>query len=370
MNALLSRVGAAAGLVVVMLTGSGCQPETKAGSAASADPSIFEVPKEQRARLEVVAVARMAVSRPLHVPAVVNFDDLTTTDVVPLVSGRVEKVMVHEGARVRAGDGLLSIASTDSSDNAANLKRDRATLENKQAILTRDLDLYAHKAISLEELEGAQLDVASAKASLEDDEEHVRITGTGVSHAVLASPITGLVVARHVAVGQAVQAGGDPVFTITDPSLVWVIAHVYPEDVRRVAVRDRAVIHSPALQDTLEGKVTYIGAAIDADTLTVPIRIEVENRAGALKKGLYVDTEIYPAHAENVQTLPNAAFLRDSDNLPYVYVTTGEGLFARRHVTIGDRVGDATVVTDGLKDGEKVLTSGALFVQFADSLEH
>jgi cobalt-zinc-cadmium efflux system membrane fusion protein len=369
MSALIAKVGWAAALAGV-LAGSGCESKPKTSPTASADPTVFEVPKEQRTRLDVIAVGHTPVSRPLHVPAVVSFDDLTTTDVVPLVSGRVEKVMVHEGARVRAGDALLSIASTDSSDNAANLKRDQATLQNKQTILTRDLDLYVHKAISLEEMEGAQLDVASAKASLEDDEEHVRITGTGVSHALLASPITGLVVARHVAVGQAVQAGGDPVFTITDPSLVWVIAHVYPEDVRRVALRDRAVIHSPALEDPVEGKVTYIGAAIDADTLTVPIRIEVENRRGALKKGLYVDSEIYPAREESLQTLPDAALLRDSDNLPFVYVATGEGLFTRRHVSIGDRVGEGTIILDGLKDGERVLTSGALFVQFADSLEH
>jgi cobalt-zinc-cadmium efflux system membrane fusion protein len=83
-----------------------------------------------------------------------------------------------------------------------------------------------------------------------------------------------------------------------------------------------------------------------------------------------VDAQVLPAHSENVQVLPTSAVLRDSDNLPFVYVQVEEGKFARRHVTLGDQVGDGLIIRDGLKDGETVLGAGALFVQFADSLEH
>ena len=358
-------------VALLLVAATACSPGAKAvAPPASAEPSLFEVPENQRARLEVVTVARHAISQPLRVPAVVAFDDLKTTDVVPLVSGRVEKVMVREGDHVKAEQPLLTIASTDSSDNAANLKRDKATLDNKQTILSRDQDLYAHKALSLEELQGAQLDVESAKATLEDDEAHVKITGTGVGHADLRSPINGIVVARHVSVGEAVQAGGNPVFTVTDPSLVWVIAHVYPADVKRVAVGDKALLRSAAFDAPLQGTVTYIGASIDSDTLTIPIRIETENPTGVLKAGLYVDAEVSPAHSESVQLLPVAAILRDGDNLPFVYTEAQPGKFGRTHVTLGDQVGDAMIIRDGLTDGQRVLAAGALFIQFADSLEH
>ena len=337
----------------------------------SAEPQLFEVPQAQQARLQVLEVTKKDISRPLHIPAVVAFNDLKTTDVVPLVSGRVERVLVNEGDHVKADQPLVTIASPDSSDNAANLKRDKATLENKQVVLKRDADLYEHKALSLEELQGAQLDVKSAEATLEDDEAHVKIAGTGKGHADLRAPIAGVVVARHVSVGEAVQSGGNPVFTITDPSLVWVIAHVYPEDVHRITIGDVAQIHSAALETPMPGKVTYIGAIIDTDTLTVPIRIAVANARGILKAGLYVDAEITPAHRdESVELLPIAALLRDNDNLPFVYIEASPGKFARRHISIGDQVGDQIIVRDGLKDGERVLASGALFIQFADGLEH
>ncbi len=337
-------------------------------SPEAANPSLFTVPADQRASLDVVTVEPKPVLRTLSVPAAVAFDDIKTSTVIPLVSGKVERVLVHEGDRVRAGQPLLVIASPDSSDNAAALIRDRATLQNKRAVLARDKDLYAHQAISLEELQGAELDATSAQAQLQDDEAHVRITGTGVSHADLLAPIGGLVVSRQVSAGNAVSAGSTPCFVITDPTVVWVIAQLYQEDLSRVRVSDAATIHSPILPSPLAGHVTYIGAAIDPDTLTVPVRIAVPNPGGMLKSGMYVSVEIRPGAPENEIVVPTAAVLRDDDNLPFLYVQKGPGQFARRHVALGDVVGDDYVIASGLHPGEQVLAAGAVFIQFAENL--
>ena len=333
-----------------------------------ADPSLFTVPPEQRARLQIVTVDRKPVVRTVSVPAAVAFDDLKTSTVMPLVSGKVEKVLVHEGDRVRPGQPLLVIASPDSSDAAANLTRDRAVLQNKKVVLARDEDLYAHQAISQEELQGAQLDVTEAKAQLADDEARARITGTGMSHAELRSPIGGLVVSRQVSAGNAVSAGSTPCFVITDPTVVWVVAQLYQQDLARVRVGDAARIRSPELQAPLQGHVTYIGAAIDPDTLTVPVRIAVSNPGGLLKSGMYVSAEIQPDAPEDALVVPASAVLRDDDNLPFVFVQASPGQFARRHVTLGDAVDGGDVIASGLRPGEQVLAGGAVFVQFAESL--
>ncbi len=371
------RIRSAVALVPLacLALASGCaKPSAQALSApaaASDRPRLFTLPQNQLSRLKLVKVVERDVALPLHVPAQVTFDDWKTTQVMPLVSGRVAKVMVREGSRVWAGEPLLTIQSPDSSDNTANLKRDQATLDTKLEVLNRDKDLYAHQAIALEELQNAKLDVESAKASLQDDQARMKITGSGsASLAVVRSPLTGLVVSRTVSVGEAVQAGGSPLFTITDPSLVWVIAHVYPEDIRRVALGDQVAIHSAALGLPLTGRVTYIGAAVDPDTLTVPIRVEVENRSGLLKQGLYVDALITPSNTQPSLLVPNDAILRDEDNLPFVYLAKSPGRFARQHISLGERMGNDTLVTGGLKQGETVLASGALYVQFADSLEN
>jgi cobalt-zinc-cadmium efflux system membrane fusion protein len=172
-----------------------------------------------------------------------------------------------------------------------------------------------------------------------------------------------------VSVGDPVQSETTTCFTITDPSAIWIVSQLYQEDLRRVALADVVQIRSPVLDTALTGKVIYIGAAIDPDTLTIPVRIAAENPSGLLKQGMYVDAEILPAKAETLVVVPAAAVLRDADNLPFVYAQVKPGTFERRHIEIADQIGDNYTLTKGVDDGAEILTDGALFVQFADSLE-
>ncbi len=338
--------------------------------AASSRPSLFTVSKVQRRHINVVTVEKKPVILPVRVPALVDFNELKTSRVVPLVSGKVAKIKVYEGDHVKSGEVLLTIASPDSSTMVANIARDRSTLEIKKVILARDKDLYAHKAIALEELQQAQLDMTAAKATVTNDLSRAAITGGTSSQAVLRSPISGIVVARNISVGEPVLAGSTPCFTITDPTAVWVIAQLYQQDLRDVQIGDSAIIHSPVSSVPIDGKVTYIGASIDQDTLTIPVRIAADNAGGQLKQGMYVDVQIVPAKPVVVILLPDVALLRDEDNLPFVYIQVRPGTFARRHVTLGSQVDiDKTIIVNGLKGGDKVLADGALFVQFADNLE-
>ena len=324
------------------------------------EPHLFTVPPEQQGQLHIVQAKKQPVVRPVSVPGQVSFDDLKTSEVTPLVGGKVTKVLVREGDHVTKGQPLLAIASPDSSDAATALARDRADLGTKQSVLARDKDLYEHKAISLEELQQAEADVTAASAAVRDDQVHVSLTGSANGGAALLSPIDGVVVSRKVSVGDAVQAASTPCFTITDPQSVWVIGQLYQEDLRRVQIGDVAHIRSPVLDAPLDGSVLYNGASIDPDSLTIPVRVAAQN-PGALKSGMYVDLEVVPQKSEDAVVVPSAAVLRDEDNLPFVYVQQGDGAFARRPIGLGDQVGDAYVITKGLADG-------ALFGQFADSL--
>lgn len=364
------RTLAVAALLATFACNSDVPPPVAKPDDQGGEARLFEVAAAQRDRLKLVTVGHKTFVRPLTTPAMVAFDDLKTSDVTPLVSGKVTRLLVNEGDRVTAGQALMTIASPDSSDNTTNLIRDRSALATKEAVLARDTDLYDHKAISLEELEAARNDVVAAKAAVQDDEAHVTITGGDKGGAVLRSPITGVIAHRAVSVGQAVQAGSSVAFTITDPTAVWVVSQLYQEDLRRVQLGDAAIIRSPVLDAPLPGKVIYVGASIDPDSLTIPVRVSAQNPSGLLKKGMYVDTAILPAKSETAIAIPIASLLRDADNLPFVYVQVQPGKFARRHVDLGPQVPDGYAITGGLKDGEQVLADGAVFIQFADSLEH
>jgi len=244
-------------LVALAVLAGGCShtegdAEVSAGRGSA---SLFEVPANQRAHLEVVKVKHQLVVRPVRAPARIAFDDLKTSEVTPLVSGKVAKVLVREGDHVKVGQPLLAIASPESSDTATNLARDTSELRSKQTILARDEDLYAHKAISLEELQQARLEVESAMSTVRNDQTHAAMTGTSGGNALLLSPIEGTVVARKVSVGDPVQAEATTCFTITDPCTIWVVSQLYQEDLRQVALDDTAQIRSPVLDAPLPGKV-------------------------------------------------------------------------------------------------------------------
>jgi cobalt-zinc-cadmium efflux system membrane fusion protein len=67
--------------------------------------------------------------------------------------------------------------------------------------------------------------------------------------------------------------------------------------------------------------------------------------------------------------VPDSAILRDAQNMPYVYVQTGNNQFGRRDVTIGDSRGGKTLITSGLQTGERLVGDGALFLQFQNSIQ-
>jgi len=93
----------------------------------------------------------------------------------------------------------------------------------------------------------------------------------------------------------------------------------------------------------------------------------VPNPADLLKKQMYVHVSIESGRVSTGLLVPVSAVLRDDENLPFVYVGLADGSFARRHVTLGYRDSRNYAVTSGLQSGERIVTNGALFLQFMQS---
>ena len=105
-------------------------------------------------------------------------------------------------------------------------------------------------------------------------------------------------------------------------------------------------------------------------TRTLQARIEASNPGERLKKDMYVTAEVRAGLIPNAVMVPDAAILRDDQNMPYVYMQTGNNQFARRGmVTLGESQGGKTQVTDGLQAGDKVVGEWRLSLQFQNSLE-
>jgi hypothetical protein len=92
--------------------------------------------------------------------------------------------------------------------------------------------------------------------------------------------------------------------------------------------------------------------------------IDYYDSRGVLKRDMLVNVAIRAAMAKNALLIPTAAVLRDDQNLPFVFVARPGNHFARRQVTLGGRTADQYEVTAGLEPGERIVSDGALFLQF------
>ena len=373
---------AAAGLLLL----SACSKGTYAGSPPSTDgnssaekPSLFNVPPDQMAHVQIVTIAPERWTRILRLPGTVSFNGFLTTPVITQVGGPVARITVSPGQDVRRGQPMLYVSSPDYSQlRATYLKaRDAHALAHKN--YARAQDLFAHHAIAQRDLETAQSAEVQAEADLQSAEQSLRVLGVPrpdeltqqptSAEVPLLAPLAGEVVERLCAPGQLIQAGTTQCFTISNMNTVWVLANVYEDQLAYVHVGDPVTITTEAYPDQFHGRISYMGAALDPNSRTLQARIDTTNPQHKLKKDMYVTATVVAGQIPNAIAVPDSSVLRDAENQPYVYVVTSKDQFARRQVTIGDSQNGKTRILSGLQMGEQVAGDGSLFLQFESSLQ-
>jgi len=150
---------------------------------------------------------------------------------------------------------------------------------------------------------------------------------------------------------------------------VWVLVNVYQNDIANVHVGEDVTIENETYPGVVRGKIQYVAPTLDPTTRTLQARIEANNPGGRLKKDMYVTAEVRAGVEPNALMVPDASVLRDTENMPYVYLQTGDNKFGRRMVTIGENQAGKTQILTGLKAGDKIVGDGSLFLQFQNSLQ-
>jgi|GEM_PF-66712 len=363
--------------------GSGDQASkmTSFSTAESAESKaeLFTLPADQMAHIQIYTVNAAPMARTLRLSGAVAYNSFRTTPVITQVGGPVSRVVVTPGVHVQAGQPLLYVASPDYSQmRSAYIKaRDAFLLSDK--FFKRAQDLLAHKAIAQADLDQAESNRTQAEADLQSNEQAIRVLGIANPESVitnppsaelpLAAPVAGEVVEGFCSKGQLLSAGGTQCFTISDMDSVWVLVNVYQNDIAYVHVGEDVTIENEAYPGMVRGKIQYVAPSLDPATRTLQARIEATNPGERLKKDMYVTAEVRAGVVPNALMVPDAAVLRDTENMPYVYLQTGNSQFARRMVTLGESQSGKTQITSGLQANDKVVGDGSLFLQFQNSLQ-
>ncbi len=307
-----------------------------------------------------------------------------STPVLLPVSGQIGDVYVQPGQHVSQGQPLFSISSTDFVEArntmlaaAAQRATAAAQLGTAQANATRQQAIFQTAGGAEKDYRQAQADLIAAQsnmraadASAAASRDRMAILGNPAGGAsmksVYRSPVSGTVATRDVAPGQYVTAGGSsPLLTISDLSRVWLVAQVSENDASSVRIGDTVQVTTPAYPGRVfNATIDNVSPELDANTHRLPVRATVANPDLALKPQMFASFAIRRRTAGSALLVPSTAVIHEGESAR-VWVVGRKGLLWTRLVTVGDSANGYDTIASGLKPGERIVTTGAIFVNEA-----
>jgi len=310
----------------------------------------------------------------------VSFDDDMSVQVFTPYQGRIIALFAAVGDDVKAGQTLFTIDSPDLLQAESTLIAAAGVLDFTTRNLARLRDLYATKAVSQRDVEQAVSDQQTAEGNLRTARDAVRLFGktnadidriiserSADSTLVVPSPIAGRITARNGAPGLFVQPGNTPApFAVTDIDTMWMLANVAENDSPAFRVGQAVQVRLDAFPGRVfDGKVTMIGAAVDAGTRRVLVRSEISDPRHELRSGMFGNFVISVAPPLRSPAVASDGVVREGDGTMTVWVTADRRRFMRRTVTIGDERDGYRQILEGVRVGELAATEGALFLSNA-----
>ena len=178
----------------------------------------------------------------------------------------------------------------------------------------------------------------------------------------LKAPIDGVIIERAATAGELVDKS-KVIYTISDPTQLWAIAEVKERDIAAVKLGQDAAFTTLAFPDeNFHGKVILIGNEVEAGSRTMEVRIAVDNADGRLKAGMFADVEIVTTILDNVLLISDSALETDGEN-QIVFVALDGNKFEKRVVKLGLEQSGRVQILDGVKVGEKIVTTGGFILK-------
>ena len=284
------------------------------------------------------------------------------------LSGRVSKVLVDLGQKVKQGDPLIIVSSPDFADLRAqkdkadvDLEAARTTMERVHAMVESHALPAKEELTAKQQLKQAELSQKLAVAKLET--LHMQSDdGQTANEFVVTSPRDGVVVEKNLVANQVVTPDGSSLLVVADLSAVWVVAELFEDDATVVHDGTAAeVTTSRAPNGPMHASVDMISSIVDPSRHTVPIRVRVANADGALRPNAYATVRFATQPDEKAVSIPATAIVSDGAR-QYVYVRGANDRFMRREIVVGATSNGRTTVLDHLAQGETVVAEGAILL--------
>jgi cobalt-zinc-cadmium efflux system membrane fusion protein len=369
-------------------------------SQATADGG-FKATAAQWADLKIEPVRQMEFPQAEDTDGKIANDDDLTTPVFSPYSGRVVKLFARAGDTVHQGDPLFAVQAAEFVQGQSDLISAAATARTARAQLTlteanekRQHELFLAHGAAQKDWQQSQVDLANAQGGLNTAQiglaavrNRLRILGKtdqeidAIEQAsdvrqldpigVVFAPIDGIVVQRQIGLGQNIvstsSGGSNQQFQIGNLSKVWMLANVREENAPDVHLGDPVEVNVLAYPGRVfAGKITRVSPAIDPVLHRLPVWAEVENPDGVLKPEMFARFRIIsgPSNGPSSAVLDKSVVYEGANAHVWLANDAGKTL-AIRQIKVGRVTGGIVQVLDGLKPGDKVVTSGAVFIDRA-----
>jgi RND family efflux transporter MFP subunit len=322
--------------------GGGAADSAEAGEAGAASEGYTRI-----INVEVMTLAPRPFVEVIRLTGVVKADQ----DVVVSAeeSGVVQELFVDKGARVAEGQALIKL---DDRVLSGQVDQARAQAELARETWERRRRLWEEDQV------GSEIAYLEARFAAEQTAASLRVLEERLARTTVRAPIGGILDAREVEVGSMVSPG-TPVGRIVDLNPAKIEAGVPERFALDVTQGTTARVTLDVFPDeVLEGRITYVGASVDARSRTFPVEFRVRNADGRLKPEMVATMELVRRTLEDAIVIPQEALVRVEDGfVAFALAADGQTVEARS-VRVGSGQRNQVVVESGLEVGDRLVVVG------------
>jgi membrane fusion protein (multidrug efflux system) len=321
--------------------------------------------------VEIMEISTSEV--PLSSTLIGQLDSPQNVEVRARVEGFVDKMPFTEGVEVKQGDLLFQLDKKPFLEKLAAatgaLAEANAALGKYEADVARLEPLFNKRAIPKQDLDNAVASVEVGKASVTTAQARVEFAQLDLGYCDVKAPITGLIGATQVSIGELVGKG-EPTLLATISTLdpIWFYCNVSEVDYIRAEEKSRALgrdiasltltlILPNGAEHSDQGRFVFIDRAVNVKTGTLRVRAEFPNKDKLLRPGMFSRVRVNLGARPDCITVPERAIV-SLQGKSFVWVVGSDGKVTQRSVTTGEQVGSVFIINEGLKAGDKIVVEG------------
>ena len=319
------------------------------GDETTGSQVTLSAEKIQKLGVKTEAVTLRELKRSIRAVGNIQVNEQHLYTVAPRFEGWIERLHVNAtGQQVTRGQALMEVYSPELAS------------AQEEYLIASQAGMRQLAESSLTRLRNWGID----KAQLGE----LGITGQARRTLTLNAPAFGIVLEKTAVQGMRFMPG-EALYKIADLSTVWLIAEVFEQELSLIKTGQTASTKVNAYAGReFSAKVDYIYRTLNSQTRTAQVRLEIDNKDGLLKPGMYADVQLATGGKARSLAVPLSAVI-DSGTRQVALVEVADGRFEPREVKLGMRSEEYIEVLSGLTEGEKVVTSANFLIDAESNLK-